>query len=329
MINLEIVEKYEDFMKLESVWNHTLRNSDMDCPFLTHQWMASWLHSYAANAKLYIIILKLSDKIIGIAPLMRREIFYRGIRMNALSLITNSHSNRSGFIIVKGREDEAFRIFIHLFELRQDFDVLYFDYVVVNSSTDQLIQKYLKNYRNNFVKFKSSNSPYIVIDKNWDDYLKSLTKRFRKKIKVSNAQIEDDGRLEMKEYVDISEDDAFSKICKISLKSWKSRENSAIASDESNRMFYFILGEKSSRLKWLHIFILTCNSAPAAFLYTLDYGTKSYLLKTDFDQDYDDIGPGILLFSYVVKKVFKKSQVECDFLGEDDDYKLRWTSNCR
>ena len=57
--------------------------------------------------------------------------------------------------------------------------------------------------------------------------------------------------------------------------------------------------------------------------------TKSYLLKTDFDQDYDDIGPGILLFSYVVKKVFKKSQVECDFLGEDDDYKLRWTSNCR
>jgi len=214
-------------------------------------------------------------------------------------------------------------------ELKKDFDVLYLDYVVANSSTDQLIQKFLKSYKNDFVKFKSSNSPYIIIDKSWDDYLKSLTKRFRKKIKISNAQIEDDKRLEMKEYFDISEDDAFNKICEISLKSWKSQENSAIASDENNKKFYFILGEKSSQLKWLHIFILTCNSIPVAFLYTLNYGNKTYLLKTDFDQNYNDIGPGILLFSYVVKKIFKNSRVECDFLGDDDDYKLRWTNNCR
>jgi hypothetical protein len=68
---IEIVDDTKRFELLHDEWNEVLQSSDADCLFLTWEWLYTWWKHLARDRRLFIVVVRSDDKMIGIAPLAR------------------------------------------------------------------------------------------------------------------------------------------------------------------------------------------------------------------------------------------------------------------
>ena len=107
MLTIEKISKFDDFLQLKHEWNVLLDLSEVDHPFLTHVWISSWWQSFGQGSEMIILLIKDNGATVAIAPFMKKKMSWRGIPVNAITFIANSHSFRSGLIVKEGYEEKA------------------------------------------------------------------------------------------------------------------------------------------------------------------------------------------------------------------------------
>jgi len=79
MITVEKVVTREEFKGLAAAWSSLLQESASDTLFLTHEWLNAWWEVFGSERELYILLVRDSEELIGIAPLIRREVRHYGL----------------------------------------------------------------------------------------------------------------------------------------------------------------------------------------------------------------------------------------------------------
>jgi CelD/BcsL family acetyltransferase involved in cellulose biosynthesis/ribosomal protein S18 acetylase RimI-like enzyme len=321
-LEIEVINKFEDFASLENAWNTLLERSKTETIFLRHEWIRSWWEAFGRNKKLFILQVKKNNKLIGIAPLMLINEPYRKIAVKKIKFIENEHTFRSDFIIAENPVEVIDKIITFLFENKHIWDVIELNNVPNDSDNYKLAHRLLANRVMLLGLKRGMSAPYINIDTDWETFLSTRTRLLRKNLRYIKNRLDKMGNYAIKEITNF--DDSLFDIFNVSKKSWKADIGQAITQSRQTKDFFIRLTRKSDLRGWLSIWLLKINNIPVAYEYQLKYKNKVYALKADYNEEYKEFSPGVILDQYLVKQRYHDNVREYDLGGGCDHYKMKW-----
>ncbi len=326
MYSIEMIDRFDQFTKLEESWNKLISTGSNEVPFTTFEWFYSWWKAFGEKNNMLILIIKEGDDVVAIAPFMKTSVKLCMIPVSAISFMDSFHAGRMG-IIMNADKPEIMRLLLsYLRTHHAAHNVLLFNPIEKNSLTDRIIKTALN--RENFMlkEAKSDFSPYIPISGTWEQYLGGRSRNFRHKLnRISNLFIKTGGYEIVLSTTPAGLDDVFD----ISRRTWKYGEKTAIANNPLNMRFYRILAQTMAEKNWLKIWVLKLRGKPIAFQYALDYKNRIFGLKIGFDQAYEKLSPSKFLAKHIIQYCFEKGYAEFDMIGKNDSYKMDWTNSIR
>jgi Acetyltransferase (GNAT) domain len=145
-----------------------------------------------------------------------------------------------------------------------------------------------------------------------DTYLcAALSAKHRKMIRRQERQLSEIGRLE---YDALTPDDDvevwIEEFLRLEASGWKGRENSAIASDESDQSYFRSIAKEAFRQGRLSMLALRLDGRPIAFKCDFHAGRGLFTFRIAFDENYARNSPGMLLETENVRRLHSRSQID-------------------
>ena len=281
-------------------------------PFERPGWFSAWLEGFGDDG-LSIITLRRDGTLAGVLPVLAK----RGTVISA----TNWHT--PGFEPVAVDIEAETSLFEALFAgspRRVDLSFL---------SPESALRLRDAGAGRGFATRVIARSPYIEIDQPWDAYWEGLSRNHRGNVRRRRRRLEELGVVELEmfeggEGLGERLDESF----RLEAASWKGERGTAIAASSQTRVFYECLCEWAAEAGLLRLGVLRLDGRMIAFHLSLETDEAHYLLKLGYDVDLASVSPGTVLTAAMVKHSFDAGLRRCEFLGDDEPYKLRWTEDC-
>ena len=313
---------FNQFLSLEREWN-TLEQKNPNV-FLRHEWFKSWWMAYGNHKKLWILLVKENNELIGIAPLMLSKTLFRFFPVRRIEFIKNDESPRCDFLY-KDREKTIKKIIDYLISYNK-WDLVTLEGIPEDSKTPELLKRYCSERKLDILIKPSLNSPFLNINTDWKTFYKSKTQRFKKRLRYNKNKIKKLGQITIDHITSNNIEKALSEVFYIGHKSWKEQTKKSISSTNENKKFFFYLTNEAALKEWLSLWILRIEGKPVAFEYHLKYKNIVHALRAEFDEHYEKYSPGSVLDAYIVEQLFSKNIKGYDMGGSADAYKTHWTS---
>jgi CelD/BcsL family acetyltransferase involved in cellulose biosynthesis len=145
-----------------------------------------------------------------------------------------------------------------------------------------------------------------------DTYLcDALSAKHRKMIRRQERQLSEIGRLE---YDELTPDDDVAEwieeFLRLEASGWKGRENTAIASDESDRSYFRLIAKEAFRRGRLSMSALRLDGRPIAYKCDFPAGRGMFTFRIAFDENHARNSPGMLLEIENIRRLHARSQIE-------------------
>jgi len=329
-VTTETIRDYASFVALEAEWNDAVERARIAHPFLRHEWLRTWWDAFGDNRQLHIIVVRDGTRIAGIAPLMRENAVLYGLPLRRLALLANDHTPRADFIIV-GDPDETYRTIWHsLHEDIDQWDVLQLTQLLKTSPTVAAFTQFAAAERLPIGTWKSSDSPYLALDGNWESYWASLPAKFRSNVRNRLTRATQVGAPALEIITDRAAiQSALNEVWRLEASGWKDREGTSIGSDPTVQKFYTLLAERAAESGWLRLLFLTAGGKRIAVSYSAVYDDRLFLLKTGHDREFHTCSPFKLLTYFAAQDGYARGLREIDFLGDAEPWKQEWTAAAR
>ena len=334
MMNVKEVRTLEQLEDLEPRWNALLAESETANPFLTPEWIGAWWRSFGGGddgrvGQLRVVVVEADGKPIAIAPLMSATRSLFGVPLTVVSNIVNEHSFRAGLILTTRREEALQAIIRHVRRSCSNWNLISLRHLAREDAERVALKQALALDGGLVGEAQIWRSPYLPVTQDWETYFASVsrTTRYAVRRKVrkmarlpgfSVTRIEDPGR-----------EGLLDEIFEVDRKSWQYENASGLGSDQATRDFYSRVAERAWRRGWFRSHLLSVCGEPVAFEFNLVYKDVLYNLKLGYDSRYARYSPGLVLRYHVIQDAFRQGYREVDFLGDEDHYKVSWTSHAR
>ena len=297
------------------VWNGLLRDSRVDCIFLTWEWAYTWWECYAPG-EICALAAYDGDEIIGLAPWFVRDGVLRALGDKEVT-------DYLDVIARRGREEEVVRM------------------VAVHLAADESITRVrLYNFREGFptvellpamlqergfeVRVEIQDVyPVISLPESWDAYLASLGKKQRHEVRRKMRRAGEAGKLEW--YRVGPDHDLDAEMDKfLELMAASHPDKAAFLADGRNSRFFRELASVMYGRGWLDLLFLTVDGEAASACFNLVYNRRVMVYNSGLAADkFGKISAGIVLFAYAIKDAIERGMAEFDFLRGDEVYKYR------
>ena len=168
-------------------------------------------------------------------------------------------------------------------------------------------------------------SPYLELAGDWESYELSLNASFRQGLRRKERRLRESGEVSVEFVADGEDlDERLSEGFAIEGSMWKAAAGTAIASDARTVAFYTEIARWAAERGWLRLWSLKRDGVAVAFRFDLEVAGVYYHLKGGYDPELARYSPGLLLQHASVKAAFDAGLTRYEFLGADEDYKLKW-----
>jgi len=330
--SVETVTDYSAFVGLERVWNETVERAGLVHPFLRHEWLRTWWECFGGDRRLHILVVKSEGRILAIAPLLRDNARMYGVPIRRLRLLHNDHTPRAD-VIVAERPEESYRaIWKTLIDERERWDVLQLGQLPPESPTREMLPRLAKADGRRIGVWRCDAAPYLELKPSWDEYLASLSPKFRQNLRNRLTRMKRIGEPKLEVFTDSSAvvvQGACDEAVRLEGAGWKRAAGTAIGSDPAVRRFYGLFAERAAEHGWLRLLFLTVNGQSIATAYALCYQQRLLLVKTGYDPNYAKCSPFKILTYFALREAIAAGLTEFDFLGDAEPWKLEWTTTTR
>jgi len=331
-LRLTVVTTIKEFESLRGAWNGLLYNSTSIVIHLTHEWFKSWWESFHQNNDLRIIIISDHDnQLIAIAPFMVTDSSYRGIHIKKICFMSNGHSPFANFIIKEDKIAESIQAIFSYLETFQDWHMIEFRKLNSSDPVYESVLDYLKESKCLYGIKRNIETPFIVIDSDWDTFLRSRSTKFRKVLRNKINRVNKTGDL-LIERIEISgsKDDVLQEMLEVSKNSWKRQIGTDLAGNLDSKCFYMKLCDFLGPQGIITLWLLRKGGKAIAFEFHLTYNDTVYPIRADYDESFKSLSPGSILEFNILKALFEEGKVtEYNSCGHTYDYLLNWTDNTR
>jgi hypothetical protein len=331
-MELKIITKPDELRAIQEDWSALCERSSNKGVYQCYEWCWASYEIFHPNDQLYVLILTDDfGHLSGIAPLVITSGTYRGIKVRKIGFVKNDQNPANDFILSEGLEEICLKIFMdHLVKFSK-WEFIELQKVRVEGLTCACLQKLLLKNGNTFGTKENIQSPYILIDKNWNDFWKAKSKRFRKAMQNKINRVKNLKNLVIdKITVTSAITPELEDVLKISAKSWKHDIGNDLLTRESNWNFYKDICDLLGPRGLICIWFLRLDTAPVAFEFHIQYEGVVYPIRADYDKAYKDISPGSILEYEIIKSLFTdKNASEYNSCGHTYDYLMNWTDITR
>ncbi len=340
MLTVEKITTREEFHRLGEVWNSILDQSAANTLTLTWEWLSTWWEVFSEGRELYALVVRDSEEIIAIAPLLRREVQHYGlIPFRRLEFLASGEdeadeicSEYLDFILLRGREEQGLEaIFAYLQEQEEDWDEILLTDMAGESKSLPVLKKSCEGRGLKLEELRNETCIYVNLPSEWEAFLESIGPTFRQRIRKDRRLApEINAKLRIIDGVEGFEE-CFRELVRLHQMRWVSRGEPGVFSSSKFTRFHDRLAPRARSKGWIRLFILSVDDVPVAALYDFVYNKKMYYYQSGFDMAHSPIrSPGLLIRSYAIENAIESGLYECDFLkGDTSGYKAGWRGQTR
>jgi len=326
-LRVETVTDFISFLSLKQAWDGLVSRTELDHPFVTHEWIRTWWESFGGNRTMHIIVVRDGDSVVGIAPMLEDTERFYGFKLRKLSFIWNTHVPRCDFIVAGKRLDVYRTLWEHIAAEGRRWDLLLLPQLPEGSPTLTWFKELAVSSGFLACTWSADASPYVPISGTWEDYFESLPRNHRSSLHSRTARLSSMGKVELEplsadaDNVSSALDEGF----QIDAAAWKATTGDTQLVDAGVRNFYSKLVESSSIRNLVKLQFLRAGSKRIAFNLSVRYGSSMYLIKGGHLPEYTDYSPFNILASKSLENCFREGLQRYDFLGKEEEWKSRWS----
>lgn len=293
-------------------------------PTLHPDWLNFTLRSWSLDHNACVAVIRDRTTTRAIIPFVVRRRTLLGLPCRVLEPCSNVFSYHAEILA----DDALASLEILLSDPRiPPWDVFRAVNIVADGPSSQAITSLAKLGRNRLSTREGESSPYLIIDQDWDSFLRKRAKKLRANVTRSERLMKEAGESGMSWYEAGSDTRPLLRdMLEIESRSWKLGAGVAVVAGTPQHSYYEKL------LPWLSANgimanVLYVKDQPAA--YTLCATWRGWVgqLKTSFVDEYRDAGSRVIHSS--LQRAFDKGFCEYDFLGDAAPHKLRWADRVR
>jgi CelD/BcsL family acetyltransferase involved in cellulose biosynthesis len=330
-LTLHIITNQTELENLHEAWNNLLIKSNANTVFLTWEWMYTWWECFGEGKKLFVVVAEDKGVTVGIAPFQITQSRFFGIcKLSLLEFLgtTGVITEYPDIIIQQGREYELIPAIIDfILKSTLEWDVLNLVSIRQSSQNLKLIRKYCEDKGIQYWEYGSNISPYIELPSSIDEYLLSLSKKSRWKIKSYRNKLEETRKIGLYETKEKNKiDDDFAVIMQLHQKRWENKGGLGSFAQSKVRFlkFHNSIIHRFFDNGWLYLLQLIVDGIPLAGQYNFIYNNTVYCHSTGFDPDWSEYHVGNVLQLLAVEDLIRKGANEFDLLRGTEQYKYIW-----
>lgn len=327
--SVKTVTTLDEFETLRTDWNTLAARDQAFFPFLCFDWFQLWLKHFLKDNKLLILLLYEDNNLQVIAPFLRKDVNFKGIKAKKVEFIGNIYSPIQT-VLFKHREiekkEERLSLLLQYFtKIYMDWDVIDLQAIPEEDDTFVVLCEAVKKtglkHKDCFC-FRNWYSDGITYSS--EMYFKYRSRNLRASIKKNFRKAKNEGNLKFKmitSSVDIHE--YMKMYFEVYAKSWKKRESIGPG-------FYMDLTKQLAEKEWLRLGFVFLDNHPVAAGFGIVCDGHAYFEKISYDDNYKHLGVGSIWLAEMLRYVIDIDKVMIiDFLRGDDEYKKQWVAKRR
>jgi CelD/BcsL family acetyltransferase involved in cellulose biosynthesis len=300
-------------------------------PFYRPEWIAAYLRAFEPEAKILLLTAQVGGQLSAILPLVEEHTHLYGLPVRRLRAPVNDHSGRFDIVRRRGQPGDAAvsGIWMALRD-RCDWDLLEFKDAPAGGAVDFLAS--LAQADGFSAGSKSSlSAPYLRFDGTQSDAdwrLQRVSPNLRQSLRRILRRTSEEGELRLRR-IEIADSVELNRFYKLESAGWKGDRGSAIILRENTRRFYDEVARTAAQFGYLSLYYLELNGQLLAAQFGLAHGGRYYMPKCAIAETARRYAPGHLLIHAVLQDIAQRGFSEFDFMGSDDEYKMKWASGVR
>jgi CelD/BcsL family acetyltransferase involved in cellulose biosynthesis len=319
-IRVERVTSLADLDAIEDAWCDL--NARRGGPMEQFAWVRSCAATLSPSEKLEVTTLWRGGRLVAAAPMVLSK--RRGIpRLNQLGV--DRHYEPMDMLYVDDAARDA--LIASLAEYGGPFAL---GRVREDSPTIEAIQKHFAG--NAHVQLRPQiGYPYIDLDDSWRDPEQKLSAKRRSDLRRAHRRAEEAGPVTTEiitpapQEVDALLSEAFA----VEMKSWKGKDGTAMACDESEAMFCRAYARAACHHGVLRLCFLRIGGVAAAMHIAMVHGGGFWLLKIGYDESFARCSPGMLLIQESIAYAAREGLKTYEFLGKSEAWIEMWSRTIR
>ena len=331
MVQIEVINNFDDLFRLKAIWDDLLKQSGSATPFLTFEWLTTWWDCYGNDKQLFILIAQDEGEIVGIAPIyIEKKVYFKLIPLKKICFLGTGISDYHDFIIVKNREQVLTAFFNYLFTHRKLWSILRLREINESSPNFTTLQNIVA--QNSKIKLDELNiCPYIEISKTWDSYYASLSKNFRQDLRTQfNRMKKNNVHYKILKNTKIFNGELLNQLITIHLLNISAKNKTSFLQTAAGKKFLTSILTAWQEEGTCIIYSLEIGENIAAYAICFRYEEKMYYWLVGIERKYEFYSPGKILLHDLLRETFQTGEiVEFDLLRGEEEYKYRWTDKER
>lgn len=332
MVRIERISSLEGVIALQKEWEGLLERCPYRDLYLTHEWISLWCRHFAEGKDLHVLLVRDGERLIGIAPLMIAAEKLRGLPLRKLGFLLNGCSVKSNFIVPPEEIEKFFDALVNYFvQIKGRWDLLSLHGISEASALlPSLVHRTGGRSGLPALAPSSWDNAVIPIDRTWEDFIKSRSRHFKKRLKVTERDLNTRGKVTVARYRERFEADlAMDKIFDIEGRSWKATRGETMAARRDYRAFYLdVVKHFAERGAWRAWILEVDGKAVASHFGFLDQGIY-YAEKQSYDSDYAIISPGKSVFRVALEDTFREGMAREIDLDSRTGFSEHWADLTR
>ena len=338
MINLSIRRLSEkEFLDVKHEWNSLLEKSVTNEVFLLWEWIYSWWEVFKdASRELYLLRGKNpTGETIGIAPFyLQKQTLFGTYKRNIIRFCSSLETYPDHLDIITMKEYEHLfseAVLKYLIQNDKDWDLIKLDGVHENA----IIKKYLTSAHPELKELlitsvPDANCPYLVIDKSFEDYLKSFSPKKRQTLLRKRRILMNREKAVFKTVNCDEEPEKYIQEL-FSLHDVRAKQKGIKTTFSGEDIYRFHNKAVRCLLKEGKVILafLYKESNPLVSYYCVKHNNKYYYYQAGLSHEGEKKSAGSVLLSLLLEEAFREGYREFDFLRGSEEYKFYWTKTSR
>ena len=326
---IEEISDWQQLTPLRQQWNDLVSSQNLP-PAHQFDWQATVWEVNRAQKELLVLLLRDGQGLAGIAPFVKETEKRKGLTVSILRPLSWFHSMH-GTQLIRGSDSQSlFREIFDYLARKHGHWALWFTQFESGEEQERLFIRELRDRGLSYESYVGERSPYMRLSQTWEEKMKTLQPRFRTALRSREKRLRERGRIELRFLDSLGDLQAgLEAIREIEGDSWKVSAGSAITEQDFQWQFYSRYAPIAALNGTLRIPVLFLDGEPLAYDYALLERGVYYLLKTSYKQKWQEMYPGFVLRKMLVEWMYAQQGSEIDFLGKDEEWKMKWTDSVR
>ena len=307
-------------------WRNLCAESENDQPFYRPEWIGAHIRAFSPAAKIVLITTRLNGRLHLVLPLLEEKSTFSKVPVRKLRAPVSLHCGRFDVVRSAGPEgDEAVDATWDYLRKSGGWDMLQLNYTPRDGTSGHLAALARADGFHT-TRVPERPSPYIPIPYEPGLWRKvPPNSKLRSQLTQVYKRLGEGGALRLRR-IDAADPAALDRFYQLEASGWKGRDGSAIACNRSKKQFFDEIARCAAAHGYFALYMLEWKGQLMAAHFSLVLQGRCYSPKVAYDEQFRQFAPGHLIINEILKDCAARRIVVLDIMGEDDAWKMKWTS---